>query len=323
MSTKQSFHEWLKSGDNAPFQTIIGEDTKPQDLFAILRFPINESVDLLVYRRSFGEKFDYTCTTFNCGVFYQKKTDTLFNLSYDLEYLMENTSATSTPHIGPSASDIKKEIQLKLNTALAQRVTKREDLSITELDERRKKDLHYVQQYAAAREARRLYLEGETPQDTLHVVAPSIDDNYNEFFVAYITNPDNYIQKTMDELLTNEDYQREFLFQLLLHETVVKEYNELLENKQSDAHLIKRIMTAMDSCPEAKKVTVVILKEGHEFTFKTEARVLRWDTNCYPQYSIAAQDRRNFTALFGSTKDYLPSEIQKIIYKNKILYSKS
>lgn len=323
MSTKQSFHEWLKSGDNIPFQTMIGENPRHQELFAILRLPINEAVDLLVYRRSFGERFDYSCTSFDCGTFYQRETDTLFEIGYGLEYLIKNTADPSIPNIGPGVSDVEKEIQLKLNTELAHQITKKEDLPVVDLDEQRKRDLSNVKQYAAAQEARRLYLGDQTPQDKQYIVAPSVDDCYYESFIAYITNPDKYIQDTLEELLADEDHQREFLYQLLVHEAVVKEYNALLENKQSDTHLIKRIMTAMYSCPEAKTVTVAILKEGHEFSFKTDARVLLWDTNNYSQYYIAAQDRRKFTSLFGTSADYHPAEIQKIIYRGKPLYSKS
>lgn len=71
----------------------------------------------------------------------------------------------------------------------------------------------------------------------------------------------------------------------------------------------------------AKTVTVTIRKDGQDFTFKTEACVLRRDcTNTYGTWYIAAADRREFEKRFGRGAEYAPQEIMRITYGRKTLY---
>ena len=67
--------------------------------------------------------------------------------------------------------------------------------------------------------------------------------------------------------------------------------------------------------------TVTIHKDGQDFTFKTEASVLRRDcTNTYGTWYIVAADRREFERRFGRSAEYAPGEIVRITYARKVLY---
>ena len=104
------------------------------------------------------------------------------------------------------------------------------------------------------------------------------------------------------------------------HDALAVEYEKLEEDAENPAHIIRRIMEAV-AFTDAKTVTVTIHKDGQDFTFKTEASVLRRDcTNTYGTWYIVAADRREFERRFGRSAEYAPGEIVRITYARKVLY---
>ena len=77
----------------------------------------------------------------------------------------------------------------------------------------------------------------------------------------------------------------------------------------------------MRQAKEAKTVNVTILKDGIEFTFKTEASDFRHDCGSYYNaWGLTAADRRRFEELFGRYAGCYPQEIVRITYTRKVLY---
>lgn len=110
------------------------------------------------------------------------------------------------------------------------------------------------------------------------------------------------------------------LLDFLAHDALTAEYEKLAEDAENPAHIIRRIMEAV-AFTDAKTVTVTIHKDGQDFTFKTEASVLRRDcTNTYGTWYIVAADRREFERRFGHSAEYAPGEIVRITYARKVLY---
>ena len=76
-----------------------------------------------------------------------------------------------------------------------------------------------------------------------------------------------------------------------------------------------------EAIKDKKTVNVTILKDGHLFTFKTDAKdFLRLD-NRYSRYNIQAKDRHKYEELFKCS-DYLFEEIISIKYGKQEIYSK-
>lgn len=138
--------------------------------------------------------------------------------------------------------------------------------------------------------------------------------------LEYIADPEGYAEKEAAGYLAEN--QEEILYDLLCSDYVRAEYQALLEDSDNPVHSIKRIIQAV-SASNAKTVNVTILKNGVEFTFKTETGPLCSDcTSEYSTWHIAAKDRKKFKELFGRHEEYRPEEIIRITYGRSVLYQR-
>lgn len=117
-------------------------------------------------------------------------------------------------------------------------------------------------------------------------------------------------------------YYDDICFQLATLQEIKKAYDNLTATP-SKLHTIRNIIQAMSSFPDAKTVTVYLLKKETEFTGKINAYYFRRDPiSTYDNYGFSAPDRRRYIELFGQYDDFDPDEIEKITYGKKVIYQK-
>ena len=146
-----------------------------------------------------------------------------------------------------------------------------------------------------------------------------IDD---DMFIEYITTDKEkhteYITKYANKYIQKN---RILLYQCCKDiKRINQELDEINNDKDNILHKKKAIKEAVQN---KKTVNVTIVKNGIKFTFKTDTETLqrRQYNNYYSTYAMPAKDRKKYEELFGD-HDYIADEIQKIKYKNKVIYQK-
>lgn len=305
------FTEWLSSGDVLPccfqekgFRYILIRVEKNAD-FEYLYSLNRERKDVPTR----GSSFEYA------GIYYRKD-----GLLYDAQYSL--TSIEDDPE--PLRSRRAEALQELLKAAVRKKVeaavgNDRKNLRITELtDAALLNNLDYTVRHGAKAAARRLYLDTAEFEPPVFHCTYTPDRWTEDSLLAYIADPESYAEQQAEGFLAEN--QENMLLDFLSRDAVLKEYRDILENKENPVHTVKKIMDAMRTT-SAKTVNVTVVKEGVEFTFKTEAATLRGDcTSYYSTWQIAAADRKKFEQTFGRNADYRPEDIRRITYARNVLY---
>ena len=101
------------------------------------------------------------------------------------------------------------------------------------------------------------------------------------------------------------------LLEFLKNDTLLAEYQTLMQNTDDPIHRVKGIRDAVIGW-KAKTVCVTIRKDGQELTFRTGSTDLRSRFGSYGSSSIRAEDRQEFERLFGRRANYCAEDITKI-----------
>ena len=96
-----------------------------------------------------------------------------------------------------------------------------------------------------------------------------------------------------------------------------KYISEIESDKSNITHKQKMVK---DALKDKKTINVTILKNGHQFTFKTDTKGFLKLDNRYSIYDIQAKDRHKYKELF-KRNDYLFDEITSIKYGKQKIYS--
>lgn len=168
-------------------------------------------------------------------------------------------------------------------------------------------------------DARRLFLNGEKPEDITYKC--SLGDNAisSESVLKYFTQGENFI----NEYAVNhiESKYKQIKYAIAYYQVLKEDLQALYEDKSNSVYTIKALQEAM-ATGDYKTVNVTVNKDGKELTFKTEARSIGIDRSYYSSYDILAKDREEFYKTFGKHADYNAMEITKITYGRKTLYTK-
>jgi len=311
------FANWLISNDNAP--CFFEENGWT---YILIRVEKDENFDYLFDQiMTYGEKDLARHQSFDYAGIYCKKDGLIYDAEYVLIHLEHDPSelsalkARSAKALGEQLSSA---VQKKVKAIIG---NNRSNLQITELtDKNLLQRLEYGRKYDAMEVARRNYLATENPESKSFVISPIIRDISLEgdSLLAYILDPEGYVRREAKKFITKN--QQELLFEILKNEAIEKEYRAILASRKNPVHIIKKIMTAMKEAGDyVKTVKVTIRKDNTEFTFQTDADVLRADC-ANRTWAIVAGDRRKFEKIFGRNAEYTPEEIVRITYKKKILY---
>lgn len=306
---RDEFQQWLEAG-TALFTARQGE--KVDAIF--LRLEKSPSVDYL-YRAVMGE--DNTISWDNnmtcCGV-YDKEHGDLYLSKESCRILMDGSSPFVT-EAGPSMT---REISSRVNKRVENMIANdRNNLPISEVSGYQAlRDLKDYQVYDAWAEAVQHVFSGREPDRQFHS-GYALDGLPEEAFIAYITDPEYFIQTEADQYIKNN--QEKLLLQFLKNDARLAEYQALVQNTDDPIHRMKAITDAIKICG-AKTVTVTVQKDGQELAFKTAADSLIGHRGYYRTSDIPASDWKEFERLFGRNAGYKVEDVVKITYGRNTIY---
>lgn len=306
-----TFTRWLASGDMG--QCCFQEKGYG---YIVIRVEKTPDFEYLFSQRRYDKEGMKRDSTFKYVGIYCRKDGLLYDAEYDLTSLEDDPEPLQKRSAEALREQLKVAVREKVEAAIG---NDKGNLQITELtDSGLLSQLTYARQHGAKEAARRQYL------DTEDFDPPAFACNYDpdrwkeDSLLAYILDPEGYTEQQAKEYI--EENQETMLHNFLYNEAVMQEYRAILEDKENPVHTVKKIMDAMRTT-SAKTVNVTVLKEGVEFTFKTEATALRGDcTSYYHTWNIVAADRKKFEQTFGRNADYRPAEILRITYARNVLY---
>ena len=305
------FTSWLASGD-------MGQCCFQEKGYSYIVIRVEKSPDFeyLFSQRWYDKEGLKRDSTFKYVGIYCRKDGLIYDAEYDLTSMEDDPE----PLKGRSAEALQKQLKAAVREKVEAAVgNDRGNLQITELtDSTLMSQLEYTRKHGAKETARRRYL------DTVDFDPPAFACNYEpdrwkeDSLLAYILDPEGYAEKEASAYMAQN--QENMLHNFLYNDAVMQEYRAILEDKENPVHTVKKIMDAMRATP-AKTVNVTVLKEGVEFTFKTETATLRGDcTSYYSTWQIVAADRKKFEQTFGRSAEYRPGEILRITYARNVLY---
>lgn len=248
--------------------------------------------------------------------FYNLISNKFYDLGYPLSDLMNLRSILACHKLESQILDgIKEKIAEELNVN-HQKYFKEP----MELDEELSNDLEYWEKYQAKDSAKRdFFLNGiKSLIDFIYLRFRSseIKEISIDEILSFIQGPETLLNYYKDEFLNKcigglyVDFKRYVIYE--------KYISEIEKDKSNILHKQKFLK---DAIKDKKTVNVTILKNGHQFTFKTDAKDFFRLDNKYSRYNIQAKDRRKYEELFKCS-DYLFEEIISIKYGKQEIYSK-
>ncbi len=185
-------------------------------------------------------------------------------------------------------------------------------------DANKKHDTLYWLENHAYERARTCYIYDEIPYSPL---TPSINLNNEKNLISYILTPIKFLDYLLNDYIKNK--KDTIISNLLMNDAVQEKYNRLALGNDRNANIVKKIINAVKETG-AKTVTIKIEKRGFLFEAKTEVQNLTRDPGAddtYRSYDFCAKDRKRWKEIFG-WEGYKPEEIEKIVYKKKVIYEK-
>jgi len=177
-------------------------------------------------------------------------------------------------------------------------------------------DLKEYQLCGAKEKAVDLFFSGNEPDGQFHS-GFAMKYPWEAAFIAYITDSEMFIQDEAEMYI--KTHGEKLLLEFLKNDTLLAEYQTLMQNTDDPIHRVKGIRDAVIGW-KAKTVCVTIRKDGQELTFRTGSTDLRSRFGSYGSSSIRAEDRQEFERLFGRRANYCAEDITKITYGRNTIY---
>ena len=174
--------------------------------------------------------------------------------------------------------------------------------------------------YEAAATARRMFLDGKTPEDITVCCNYKAEDIPDADFLDWITDCEEYCQRTAAAHIAKK---KETLFiKFLSNEAIKTELIALMNDAENDVHYIKAIRMAVEKSGFTVNVTTEI--DGKELTFKSPSSPLYRDPQDYGyfEHTLSVKDRAKFKELYEGKDRYFPKDIIKITYSRAVIYEK-
>lgn len=248
--------------------------------------------------------------------FYNLITNKFYDLGYKLSGLM-NLRSTLGCH------KLKSQILNGIKEKIAEELTINHDKYFTDnmkLDEESSNQLKYWEEYQARDSAKRDFFVDEIRSlidfMNLRFRNNEIKEINIDEILNFIQGPETLLNYYKDEFLNKcisglyVDFKRYVIYE--------KYISEIKKDKSNILHKQKYLKEAIK---DKKTVNVTILKNGHQFTFKTDSKDFFRLDNEYSKYNIQAKDRRKYEELFECS-DYLFEEIVSIKYGKQEIYSR-
>lgn len=303
------FQRWLDMG-TAPLTVCQSEKAG----MTLLRLEKNPSVDYL-YRTAMEQDtaISWNSSLTFCGV-YDMERRALYLTGDSLHSFMSG----KFPFIAETGPSMAETISGRINQRVEDIIANdRNNLPVREVSGwQMLNDLQYYQKYGAKEEAIQQLFDGREPDSCFHS-GYTLDELPEATFIAYIQDPDGFIQTAADQYIKTN--QEKFLLQFLKNDALLTEYQALVQDADNPIHRMKAITEAVKASG-AKSLTVTVQKGEQELTFKAAASSLTGCRNYYSTYSIPAPDRREFERLFGRHSEYKAEDITRITYGRNTIY---
>lgn len=248
--------------------------------------------------------------------FYNLITNKFYDLGYTLSGLMNLRSTLG-------CDKLKSQILNGIKEKIAEELTINHDKYFTDnmnLDEELSNQLEYWEEYQARDSAKRDFFVDEIKSlidfMNLRFRNNEIKEINIDEILNFIQGPETLLNYYKDEFLNKcisglyVDFKRYVIYE--------KYISEIKKDKSNILHKQKYLKEAIK---DKKTVNVTILKNGHQFTFKTDSKDFFRLDNEYSKYNIQAKDRRKYEELF-ECNDYLFEEIVSIKYGKQEIYSR-
>lgn len=248
--------------------------------------------------------------------FYNLITNKFYDLGYTLSGLMNLRSTLG-------CDKLKSQILNGIKEKIAEELTINHDkyfMDNMNLDEELSNQLEYWEEYQARDSAKRDFFVDEIKSlidfMNLRFRNNEIKEINIDEILNFIQGPETLLNYYKDEFLNKcisglyVDFKRYVIYE--------KYISEIKKDKSNILHKQKYLKEAIK---DKKTVNVTILKNGHQFTFKTDSKDFFRLDNEYSKYNIQAKDRRKYEELF-ECNDYLFEEIVSIKYGKQEIYSR-
>ena len=309
---REEFLERLDVDSGAPLQISRG---KNQDNFTtIISLPKTEEIDYLFCDTNYSIPGIHQNDDFSfCGL-YLRQDHSLRLADHRLGCVVDDLTKTECMDSDDLRRCFCEQVNRRVEELLAD---DRQNLTITELgSEETKRRLDYYRQYGAREEAIRAYFSEQEP-DFRFRSDYRLSGWDEDTMLAYLQTPDALVEREAGQYI--KDHQEQLLLTFLENDALRDAYDALLQDEDSPIHRMKAITDAVRDSG-AKMVTVTVQRPEGELTFKAAAESLTGHRNCYSNYNIPAQDRREFERMFGKYADYHAEEITRITYGRNTIY---
>ena len=298
--------EWLKNGSRTPFI---------RDGLLFIMVPKDERFNFLYMQSQYQDKNEIELEPENLkfiGVY-----DKVENTSY-LSDAYTKYSNPLSPLNGISLTVLRTKMIEEIKNKILEMIESEPsqfNIQSSDILKKLKNVYWYIE-----REARSAFLYGKFPNLKSWIEYDENDRLTSKNLLSYIKDEEKTCTEKAQAWIS-EHYDH-ICFRLAELQEIKKTYDNLTATP-SKLHTIRNIIQAMSSFPDAKTVTVHLLKNGTEFTGKINADYFRRDPNfTYDNYGFSAPDRRRYIELFGQYDDFDPDEIEKITYGKKVIYQK-
>ena len=314
MNNATEFRNWLKLKSNEMTICLKNKFGYP---FTFIKLAKSLDIEYLFCQENYGGDVLTREKPFQYAGIYCKRD----GLVYDAQYSVCEVEPDAGI-LGKSKEDLLSELIEAVRRRIEAAVgNDRKNLTVSKLtDPSLIRSLEYAREYGADREAREHFLDTEGFDPPAYHCFYTLDEWTEDSLPAYILDPEGFADREAAAYLEKE--QEGILCDLLCSELVRAAYQALFEDSDNPVHSVKRIIRAVRASG-AKTVHITILKNGVEFTFKTEAGPLCRDcTDGYGTWQMEAPDRRKFEEAFGRNEEYRPEEIVRITYGRSVLYQR-
>lgn len=269
----------------------------------------------IYYKEITGNKMSDLMSEYEYQGFYNLKTDKFYSVRYWLYKILDITHVDDCELLKERiiegiTNKISDELKTNSQKYFREPIELNEELS------------EYVEHWGKNRAINSAKLDFFTDQvkslkDFIHLdfINSGIKQIDIDEIIEYIEAPEKILNYYKEEFL-NKNIQ-----QLYAEFKIYTIYQKHITNIKNDkTHIIHRQKELRNVTQGKKTVTVTILKDGHNFTFKTETQEYLKLDEFHGCYTMSAKDRVNYKKLFGHD-DYTIDEIISVKYGKQEIYS--
>lgn len=298
MNYKDNFFNFLQSD----YSTM--QFSKEKYTYHIVKIPYSDNIDMLFTMHCYNNEVIPSDKLEYCG-FFDNKNKFLYDIGYDIRHVILQLEWDDKTY--QNMSDILSEFNFKVNNVINEQVAARKDYFYESAEDY---ESPMLEKYAY-----RAFIDGT---DNIKYEAGYKAEHPN-IGLEYIDKGIDYVNDIAHKY--SESY-REFIGRKLIDLDKLNEFiQEFISNKDHPIHKIKEIVNAIKS-ENYGYVHIFIKKDNIDFNMKIDAHSLTYsfDNNYISLYNSPAPDRKKFEELFGKYTDLHYEDIQRIEYRNKIIY---